>query len=133
MQTSYCDYEMSILYYNQTMGERYELGQEATLYHDREQWSKRIKITSGNGNIIEAEVVEQIATIVNVADDGTKTVYSCEFLGQYTNLYRVAFDDYDLLDGSIVLHLPNGENYPVRLRWKDSNEICFQTMGRKKL
>lgn len=129
MDISYWDYEMSILYHNQTMGERYDVGQEITFYHEKEKWTKQIRVVSRKGNTIEAEVVEPITMIENIADDGTKTAHVCELLGQYSNLYRVSFNEPELLDGSVVLHLPNGENYPVRLRWKDGNELCFQIMG----
>lgn len=123
---SYTDYEISLLYHNQTMGERYKIGQEITLYHDKEKWEKTISVVSGKGNLIEAEIVNPETMIVDVADNGTKTFHSCELLGYYSNLYRVHFENFDKLNGSLFLHLPNGENYPIRLRWREKEEICFQ-------
>lgn len=126
ISASFYDYELSILYYNQTIGERYLIGQEIKLYHEKDKWFKKVKVVSRRRNLLEVEIMEPVTIITNIASDGTKTQHICEFLGLYSNLYRVNFDNSDRLNGTLSLHLPNGESYPVKLRWREGNEVCFQ-------
>lgn len=128
---SYAGHEIAILYHRQGLGEQYEIGQEITLYHEVEGWTRLVSITSRIGNLIETEVVAPITTISVVHDNNLKTTHICEFLGQYCDLYRVSYPNPENLDGDLSLHLPNGEHFSVRLRWKHDAEICLQMVPRK--
>lgn len=127
---SYADYEIVILYHNQGLGEQYELGQEITLYHEGEGWTRNISVTSREGNLLEAEVIAPVTIISVTSDDNIKNTYVCEFLGVYCDLYRVVYPNPEQLDGNLSLQLPSGENFPVRLRWKHDTEICLQMVPR---
>lgn len=129
---SYAGYEIAVLYHQPDIGEKYELGQEITLHHEKEKWSKVISVTARRGNLIDSEILNPITTISAVADDGIKTTYVCEFLGFYCDLYRIAFHDFGLLNGDLSLQLPNGEDLPVRLRWRNETEICLQAVSVRK-
>lgn len=129
---SFVDYEICILYPKPDFGEGYKVGEIVQLMHDKEQWSKDIKILSRNGNLIEAEIVDITTRLICHFDDGKVETHLCDFQGFYTNLYRITMDGFDKLDGNLFLDLPNGDNFPVRLRWKNSEEICLQKIERKK-
>lgn len=128
---SYADYEIAVLYHRQGLGEQYEIGQEVTLYHEGEGWTRLTRITSREGNLLEAEVIDPVTTISVIHDSNQKTTHICEFLGQYCDLYRVSYPHPEHFDGSLSLQLPNGENFPVRLRWKHETEVCLQMVPRK--
>lgn len=128
---SYACYEVALLYHVQGFGEQYEVGQEITLYHESEGWTRLISVISRQGNLLELEVVAPVTTFSVTHGDNVKTTHVCEFLGQYCDLYRISYSNPEHLDGILSLQLPNGENFPVRLRWKHDTEICLQMIPRK--
>lgn len=130
---SYAGYEIAVLYHQPDIGEKYDIGQEVTLHHEKEKWSRVIAVTSRKGNLIDSEIINPITTISVMADDGTQTSYVCEFLGYYCDLYRISFHDFSLLNGDLSLQLPNGEDLMVRLRWRNETEICLQAVGTRKV
>lgn len=123
---SFAGYEFAILYHRPDLGDRYMIGQEITIYHESEKWSRLVSVVSRQGNLIRSLILNPATTITFIADDGKKTTHICEFLGQYSDLYRVSFSHSELLNGNMILQLPTGENFPVKLRWKKDDEICFQ-------
>lgn len=129
---SFVDYEICILYPKSDFGEGYELGKIVQLINGTEQWTKDVKILSRNGNILEAEIVDITTRIICHFDDGRVETHVCKFQGFYTSLYRIVMDGFDKLDGNLFLDLPNGDKFPVRLRWKNIEEICLQKIERKK-
>lgn len=128
---SHAGYALAVLYHRQGLGDKYEIGQYATFYHEGENWSRLVSISERNGNMLVADVVDPVTTITVVHVNGVKTTYVCDFLGCYCDLYRVSFSDYDqLIDGTLFLQLPNGENFQVKLRWRHEEEVCFQVAHR---
>lgn len=130
-ELSYNDYSFCLLYPNPTYGERYEIGQIVQLHHNSENWVKNIKISKCIGNIVDADIIDLETFLICHNDDKSISTNVCEFLGYYTKLYRVKMDDFDKLTGNLFISLPNGEKYPVRLRWKTEDEICLQTIEKK--
>lgn len=126
-QLSFMAYSVAILYYLQDYGERYKIGQELTFYHETAKWTRSIVVRSRKGNLIEADILQPTTILTCVADNGEKTTHICELVGNYCDLYRVVVPESVMLDGSLSLHLANGEDFSVKLRWKDGNEICFQS------
>lgn len=123
---SYAGYEIAVLYHRPGLGEQYKIGQEVTLYHDGEGWTRQISITSRQGSLLESDVIDPVTTVSVTDENNVKTTHICEFLGQYCDLYRVSYPHPEHFSGVLSLQLPNGEHFPVKLRWKHETEICLQ-------
>lgn len=120
-------YELALLYHRQGLGERYRVGQQIQFYHETENWTLDVIITAHDGNLLYVDIIEPLTTLIAFSSSAHKTVHTCELLGQYCDLYRVSFAAFDqIMHDALDLRLPNGEQFHVRLRWREEDEICFQ-------
>lgn len=123
-------YELALLYHRQGLGDRYQIGQHIKFYHESEHWELDVTITSQDGNSLKLDINDPITTVITL-DSEVKKSYTCELLGQYCDLYRVSFSEFDQTENKhLMLRLPNGEQFPVQLRWREEDEICFQKVHR---
>lgn len=129
-QLSFFSYSVAILYYLPDYGEKYQIGQQITLHHEAAKWTRALEVRGRKGNLIEVDILEPTTTLKCVGDNGVTTTQICELVGNYCDLYRVMLPEEVVLEGSLSLHLPNGEEFPVKLRWKDNHEVCFQSLQR---
>lgn len=124
-------YELALLYHRPGLGERYDVGQTIKFYHEGEHWELDVTVTARDGNSLQVDINNPITTIIALRSHSEKTAHACELLGQYCDLYRVSFADFDqLMNESLTLLLPNGEHFHVQLRWREGNEVCLQKIHR---
>lgn len=119
-------YELALLYHRKGLGDRYQVGQRLKFYHESEHWELDVTVTAQDGNSLKLDINDPVTTVIALNSTAKKS-YTCELLGQYCDLYRVLFPEFDqTAHEHLTLRLPNGEHFPVQLRWREESEICFQ-------
>lgn len=124
-------YELALLYHRQGLGDRYTVGQQIKFYHESEDWNLDVAVSERNGNSLQVDIIDPKTTLIALHSGAKKISHACELLGQYCDLYRVSFAEFDqLMNTALELRLPYGEQFHVQLRWREGNEICFQKIHR---